>query len=293
MHVIIAKYKNLDREKRIYTIAFFLSLLLHILFVIIFTRDMLIIDLTPEEKDFPEEVSIVFPENKPKTIVENINTNGEIPDDSDFLSDFNSRARNERLLKDIANQPMSDGNIPLANLTRPNLQSELRKQFQTKKFSRDALINKEYSTNQASTFQDQRQLMQESSIANEQSTNNNFNQKKFSADQLGDISLSTYAWEWAPYINAFKRKLYTVWFTPPAYHRLGIIFGQTVIRFTITRDGKISDYEVLEHQGHESLERSSVNAITAVFPFKPLPEKFPEESLTITARLIYPNLRRR
>ena len=179
MHVIIAKYKNLDREKRIYTIAFFLSLLLHILFVIIFTRDLLIIDLTPEEKDFPEEVSIVFPENKPKTIVENINTNGEIPDDSDFLSDFNSRARNERLLKDIANQPMSDGNIPLANLTRPNLQSELRKQFQTKKFSRDALINKEYSTNQASTFQDQRQLMQESSIANEQSTNNNFNQKKF------------------------------------------------------------------------------------------------------------------
>ena len=293
MHVILAKYKNLDREKRIYTIAFLLSLLLHVVLVLVFTRDMLIIDLTPEEKDMPEEVTFVFPENKPKSIVENINKNDEIPDDSDFLSDFNSRARNEKLLKNIANQPMSEGNIPMANLTRPNLQNELRKQFQTKKFSKDALMNKEYSTNQSSTFQDKTQLMQESNLANQQSTNNNYDQKQFSADQLGDISLSTYAWEWAPYINAFKRKLYTVWFTPAAYHRLGLIFGQTVIRFTITRDGKISDYEVLEHQGHESLERSSVNAITAVFPFKPLPDKFPEESLTITARLIYPNLRRR
>ena len=293
MHVILAKYRNLDREKRIYTIAFFISLLLHIIFVIIFTKDLFIIDLTPEEKDLPEEVTVVFPENKPKTIVENINKNDEVPDDSDFLSDFNSRARNERLLKDIANQPMSEGNIPEANLTRPNLQTELREQFQTKKFSKDALINKDISTNQASTFNEQSQLMQESNIANQQSTNNNYNQKEFSADQLGDISLSTYAWEWAPYINAFKRKLYSVWFTPPAYHRLGLIYGQTIIRFTITKEGNISNYEVLEHQGHESLERSSVNAITAVFPFKPLPENFPEESLTITARLIYPNLRRR
>jgi len=293
MHVILAKYRNLDREKRIYTIAFILSLLLHILFVIIFTRDLLIIDLTPEAKDMPEEVTIVFPENKPKTIVENINKNDEVPDDSDFLSDFNSRARNERLLKDMASQPMSEGNIPDANLTRPNLQTELREQFQTKKFSREALINKDISTDQVSPFNEQSQLTQESSIANQQSTNNNYDQKEFSADQLGDISLSTYAWEWAPYINAFKRKLYTVWFTPPAYHRLGLIYGQTIVRFTITKEGNISNYEVLEHQGHESLERSSVNAITAVFPFKPLPENFPEESLTITARLIYPNLRRR
>ena len=78
----------------------------------------------------------------------------------------------------------------------------------------------------------------QSSNVNQQTTNNIYDQKEFSADQLGDdISLSTYAWEWAPYINAFKRKLYTVWFTPPAYYRLGLIHGQTIIRFTITKDG--------------------------------------------------------
>ena len=108
---------------------------------------------------------------------------------------------------------------------------------------------------------------------------------------MGDITLSTYAWEWAPYINALKQKLYTVWFTPPAYNRLGLIYGQTVIEFSISRDGKLIYYKVLSHQGHESLEKSSVNAITAVFPFKKLPDNFPEDNLTITARLIYPKLK--
>jgi len=127
--------------------------------------------------------------------------------------------------------------------------------------------------------------------ADQSTTNNIYDQKQFSADQMGDISLSTYAWEWAPYINALKRKLYTVWFTPPAYNRLGLIYGQTVIEFSISRDGELLYYKVRDHQGHESLEKSSVNAIIAVFPFKKLPDNFPEDNLTITARLIYPKLK--
>ena len=41
---------------------------------------MFVIDLSPEETDLPEEVTVVFPENKPKSVVENINTNNEIPE---------------------------------------------------------------------------------------------------------------------------------------------------------------------------------------------------------------------
>ena len=158
MHVIKAKYQNLDREKRIYFLAFFFSLLLHLIFLLIFTRDLLIIDLSPEEKDLPEEVTVVFPENKPKTIVENINENNEVPDESDLLSDRNSRARNEQLLKDFNNQPMSEGNVPIPNLTKPNLQSIYKNQYQQKKFSKDALIGKKVSTDQANLSQDQTQM---------------------------------------------------------------------------------------------------------------------------------------
>jgi hypothetical protein len=291
IHALRLKYDILEREKRIYTISFLLSLLLHTIFVIIFIKDIVIIDLSPEEKDLPEEVTVLFPENKPKSIVENINENNEIPDESDYLSDFNSKARIERLLRELGNQPLSDGNIPFANLTRPNLQKQLQKQFQTKKFSKDALMGKTVNDYQNNLYQTESQQAQENIQANQSTTNNIYNQKQFSADQLGDISLSTYAWEWAPYINALKRKLYTVWFTPAAYHRLGLIYGQTVIEFSISKEGKLLYYKVHDHQGHESLEKSSVNAITAVFPFKKLPNNFPEDNLTITARLIYPKLR--
>jgi outer membrane biosynthesis protein TonB len=263
------------------------------IFLLIFTRDLLIIDLSPEEKDLPEEVTVVFPENKPKTIVENINENDEVPDESDLLSDRNSRARNEQLVEDLNNQPMSKGNVPTPNLTRPNLQGMYSKQYQQKKFSKDALVGKKVSTTQASLFQDQTEMMQQSNMVEDRTTNNIYEQKEFSADQLGSMSLSTYAWEWAPYINALKRKLYTVWYTPAAYHQLGLIYGYTIIQFSISKDGKLLDYRVLEHKGHESLEKSSVNAITSVFPFKSLPENFPEENLTIVARLVYPNLRER
>ena len=291
IHALRLKYESLEREKRIYTISFLLSLLLHTIFVIIFIKDIVIIDLSPEEKDLTEEVTVLFPENKPKSIVENINENNEIPDESDYLSDFNSKARTERLLRELGNQTFSDGNIPFANLTRPNLQKQLQKQFQTKKFSKDALMGKTVNDYQNNPYQTESQQAQENIQANQSTTNNIYNQKQFSADQLGDISLSTYAWEWAPYINALKRKLYMVWFTPAAYHRLGLIYGQTVIEFSISKEGKLLYYKVHDHQGHESLEKSSVNAITAVFPFKKLPNNFPEDNLTITARLIYPKLR--
>ena len=291
IHVLRLKYNSLEREKRIYVISFLLSLLLHVVFVLIFIKDIVLVDLTPEESDLPEKVTVLFPENKPKSIVENINENNETPDESDFFSDFNSQARTERLLKEMGIQPMSAGNIPFANLTRPKIQEQLEKQLQSKKFTRDALLGKQATDFQDNPYQKELQQAQENIQANLNTTNNIYDQKQFSADQMGDISLSTYAWEWAPYINALKRKLYTVWFTPAAYHRLGLIYGQTVIEFSISRDGKLIYHKVHDHEGHESLEKSSVNAITAVFPFKKLPDNFPEDNLTITARLIYPKLR--
>jgi len=291
INVLKLKYNALEKEKRIYVISFLISLLLHALFVIIFIKDIVIVDLSPEDKDLPEEVTVLFPENKPKSIVENINENSEIPEDANYLSDFNSKARTEQMLRELGNQPMSDGNIPFANLTRPNLQEQLQQPLQTKKFTKDALLGKMTTDLQNNSYENDSQKAQENIHADQSTTNNLYDQKQFSTDQMGDISLSTYAWEWAPYINALKRKLYTVWFTPPAYYRLGLISGQTVIEFSISKEGELLYYKVLKHEGHESLEKSSINAITAVFPFKKLPDNFPEDNLTITARLIYPKLK--
>ncbi len=291
---------RVDKDKRIYVIAFILSAILHILFLIFFKLDLMFLNFADDANTIPEEVTVVFPENKPeeiqrpRQIVENMNENEQTPTESDLLSDRNSRAANPEIGDIIANQPRSEGNVPTPNLTNPNVTTKESQLLPSKKFSKDALRKSIYANKDENFFkpkyEDVSRSAQSASV-NQQTTNNIYSQKKFSADQLGNITLSTYAWEWAPYINALKRKLHSVWFAPVAYYRLGLIHGYTDIRFTITRDGKLLEYKVLDHNGHESLEQSSVSAIESVFPFKSLPTSFPEESLTITARLIYPNLR--
>ena len=293
MQAIRLKIGSFEREERIYYVAFVLSLILHIILLLIFMKDLFVIDLSLEEKDLPEEVTVLFPENKPRLIVENINENDEIPDISDLLSDRNSRARNEQLLTDRGNQPMSEGNVPTPNLTMPYLEKSDENQFQMRSFDKDALVGEEGTIEETVPARDRTQADPQIASLENPTTNNIFDQNKLSVDDQGSMTLSTYAWDWAPYMNALKRKLHTVWYTPIAYNRFGLISGHTVIRFTLSKGGRLLEMEVLEHDGHESLEKSSVNAISAVFPFKSLPGNFPDETLTITAHMTYPSWRTR
>jgi hypothetical protein len=107
----------------------------------------------------------------------------------------------------------------------------------------------------------------------------------------GDFTLSTYKWEWVPYMMGFKNKLQRVWYAPVAYSQLHLISGYTIVRFKIARDGQLIDLQVLRQVGHSSLEKSSINAIKNVFPFQPLPGDFPDEYLELTVKMIYPKLR--
>ena len=117
-------------------------------------------------------------------------------------------------------------------------------------------------------------------------TNNMLLQNQFSADDVGDISLSTYAWDWAPYLNAFKKKYISHVYPPSAFY-MGLIEGVTQVRFTIDRKGNLLNHDVVGHQGHASLQQTTVNAVVSCFPFKPLPEHFPDETLTVTLRMSY------
>lgn len=118
-----------------------------------------------------------------------------------------------------------------------------------------------------------------------------FLQKEFKAQMIGDYALSTYEWEFAPYMLDFQRKLQRVWTAPPAYSKLGLIYGQTLVYLKVNRQGELVDFRVLGHEGHSSLRQSSINAIQAVFPFKELPADFKEKYLEIKLLMIYPNLR--
>ncbi|MFQ5772553.1 MAG: energy transducer TonB, partial [bacterium] len=86
---------------------------------------------------------------------------------------------------------------------------------------------------------------------------------------------------------ALKKKVEHNIFPPPAFIRMGIISGETLLRFKIYPNGEMKDLEVLEYKGHETLMQTSVRAIEISAPFAPLPSNFPEAYLEVTAKFHY------
>jgi hypothetical protein len=103
----------------------------------------------------------------------------------------------------------------------------------------------------------------------------------------GGLQLSTYDWEFAPYLKYLKRRIQSHIFPPAAFSRLGIIEGKNTLRFRIHIDGTLQALTVLAPGGSELLLTTSTKAIELSAPFRPLPTNFPEPYLEITALFGY------
>jgi hypothetical protein len=114
------------------------------------------------------------------------------------------------------------------------------------------------------------------------------------ASLLGEVSLSTTAWDYAPWLQRFGIQLRERWYAPPAY-LLGILKegGWGVFELEIAKSGKVLRMHRLEQQGHDSLVRSAEGALRRMDPTEPLPGDFPEPTLTLRIRMIYPKIRPR
>ena len=115
----------------------------------------------------------------------------------------------------------------------------------------------------------------------------NWDHKESSALAMGDVSLSTYAWDFAPYILAMKRKIKSNIYPPPAFYKMGAISGDSILRFRVQRNGDVTDLQVLTYNGHKALMETSVNAVKACYKFKPLPSSFPEKYLELNWTFVY------
>jgi len=104
---------------------------------------------------------------------------------------------------------------------------------------------------------------------------------------IGGISLNTTAWDFAPYLLDLKHRIKNNWVPPLAFTALGAIHGYTWVRFRIYPDGRLAAVKVEEAKGHDSLRRSSVNAIRGAVPFRPLPDDFPEKYLEVRFGFFY------
>ncbi|MFQ5640218.1 MAG: hypothetical protein ACE5IR_19740 [bacterium] len=104
---------------------------------------------------------------------------------------------------------------------------------------------------------------------------------------MGGFSFNTYNWNFAPYMLRLKKKVQGNIFPPPAFYRLGMISGETLLKFKIYPNGELRDLELLEYNGHETLMQTSVKAIEVSVPYERLPADFPERYLEVTAKFSF------
>ena len=112
------------------------------------------------------------------------------------------------------------------------------------------------------------------------------------ASLTGDVSLNTTQWEYAPWLQRFGRRLMQSWVAPTAYN-MGILKdgGWAVVEAEIAPSGQLLRLDLLEQQGHPSLIRAATSAIHAMAPMERLPADFPEKTLILRIRMIYPKIR--
>ena len=107
------------------------------------------------------------------------------------------------------------------------------------------------------------------------------------ARDMGGLSFNTYDWNFAPYMLALKRRIQRNIFPPQAFTHLGMINGETLLRFKIYPNGEMRNLAILNYKGHKSLMETSHNAVNVSAPFPDLPPDFPEPYLEVTGKFLY------
>ncbi len=114
------------------------------------------------------------------------------------------------------------------------------------------------------------------------------------ATSFGDISLNTTAWDYAPWLERFRRELMQHWYAPGAYY-YGILRegGFAVIEVEIAKSGQMTRMDLLQEKEHPSFTAASMQALKSTAPFEALPGDFPEPTLILRIQMIYPKIERR
>ncbi|MCM2315161.1 MAG: TonB family protein [Thermoanaerobaculia bacterium] len=103
----------------------------------------------------------------------------------------------------------------------------------------------------------------------------------------GPMSFETQWFDWGDYATGMVARIRYHWYSNmPQIIRTGLK-GVVTIRFTIQRDGSITDVEMLSSSGVPPYDNAAKRAIQLSSPLSPLPANFPKASERVTARFFY------
>lgn len=284
--------------KHLLKISLVISLLLHLLILSSY-QSISKIKLFPVDK---KNISAVPPEIEKRLEFELVETPSDArsekpPENTNLVSDKNSIARDRYKGKDKPiGAPYSNGDFDVKNLPQQPISLANADNFSTKyegsneaQTSSENLSETNYSYEKFSRQQLIKNYQQptQNQSRNQELEKPNYDNKDFRAKDIGGLTFNTYEWDFAPYMLAMKKRVERNIFPPPAFTHMGLISGETTLRFKVMPNGKIINLEVLKYIGHESLKETSVQAILNSAPFRPLPADFPENYLEVTANFSY------
>lgn len=105
--------------------------------------------------------------------------------------------------------------------------------------------------------------------------------------EAGPLSFETQWFDWGEYAQSMVSRIRVNWYSVmPDLIRTGVK-GVVTIRFTIARDGSISDIEILKGSGVPPYDFAAKHALELASPLKALPADFPKKSERVTAMFYY------
>jgi TonB family protein len=100
------------------------------------------------------------------------------------------------------------------------------------------------------------------------------------------ISLDTRDQKYVPYAKIIRARLLQNW-DYPAAARENLIEGKLLVLFTLTREGRLAAFRILEPSGARVLDEEALRTIRAAAPFPPFPASLALARLHVKARFEY------
>ncbi len=265
-----------------YLWAYTAAILLHILFLIL--ENPLSAVIAPQPEQIPASPPLTFefvdvPQNR----------DDAPPEETPLLAERDNISRDQQMdpLPE-SHLPYSDGISRAKNIATP-AQGKSRRETQSADRSSET-----ETTDNSLNFEDLLKKPEKARKERERAvlggelpqSHVDMDNSKTRALERGGLQLSTYEWNFAPYMQYLKRRIDRHIY-PPRLFELGMIDGTTVVKFRIWRDGRLEGPELIDYKGSESLLETSLEAVKRSAPFRALPPDFPEEYLEIVGTFEY------
>lgn len=88
------------------------------------------------------------------------------------------------------------------------------------------------------------------------------------------------------YNKKLKERIESIWIYPPDAAVRGI-YGDLLIRFSIKKNGRLGEVELIRTSGYKSLDDAAIKALKDGEPYWPLPEEWGIDTYTIVGHFIY------